>query len=51
MIRNRHQEKNIMALRIDAHQHFWDLSHTEFDYDWVKTDHLAAINELSLIHI
>ena len=48
MIRNRHHRKNIMALRIDAHQHFWDLSRTEFDYDWVKTDHLAVINETFL---
>jgi L-fuconolactonase len=48
MIRNRYHGTNIMALRIDAHQHFWDLSRTEFDYEWVKTDNFAAINKTFL---
>ena len=32
-------------IRIDAHQHFWDLSRSEFDYDWVKVPANAAINK------
>ncbi|MCA9264180.1 MAG: amidohydrolase family protein [Planctomycetales bacterium] len=31
------------AIRIDAHQHFWDRSHTEFDYRWQETPDLAPI--------
>ena len=33
------------AIRIDAHQHFWDLSRSEFDYDWVKVLTNTAINK------
>jgi len=33
------------SIRIDAHQHFWDLSRSEFDYDWVKTLTNTAINK------
>ncbi len=34
-----------MTKRIDAHQHFWDLSRTEFDYSWTDTDTNRPINQ------
>ena len=35
-------------MKIDAHQHFWDLSKTEFDYSWTDTDTNRAINKTFL---
>jgi len=32
-------------IRIDAHQHFWDLSRSAFDYDWITVPVIAAINK------
>lgn len=34
-------------MKIDAHQHFWDLS-TEFDYSWTDTDEHRPINKTFL---
>ena len=31
-------------MKIDAHQHFWDLSRTEFDYSWTDTDTNRPLN-------
>lgn len=35
-------------MKIDAHQHFWDLSRSEFDYSWTDTDTNRAINKTFL---
>ena len=31
-------------MKIDAHQHFWDLNETEFDYSWTDTETNRPIN-------
>lgn len=32
-------------MKIDAHQHFWDLSQSEFDYSWTDTDTNRPLNK------
>lgn len=32
-------------MKIDAHQHFWDLSKPEFDYSWTDTDTNRPLNK------
>ncbi len=32
-------------MKIDAHQHFWDLDHPDFDYSWTDTATNQAINQ------
>lgn len=32
-------------MKIDAHQHFWDLSKSQFDYSWTDTDTNRPINK------
>ena len=33
-----------MTIRVDAHQHFWDLNRTEFEYGWLGAEGNEAIN-------
>lgn len=33
-----------MAIRVDSHQHFWDLSKSEFDYAWLSAPGNEVIN-------
>jgi len=35
-------------MKIDAHQHFWDLSNSQFDYSWTDTDKNSAIHNTFL---
>ncbi|MHC4994063.1 MAG: amidohydrolase family protein [Planctomycetota bacterium] len=34
-----------MALVIDSHQHYWDLTNTQFDYGWLAEPQHAAIHK------
>lgn len=35
-------------MKIDAHQHFWDLSNTQFDYSWTDNETNRAIHQTYL---
>ena len=35
-------------MKIDAHQHFWDLTNKQFDYSWMDTDTNRAIHKTYL---